>query len=338
MRNNLDLYRNLFTASSSPYYKFVKNTFLFLNHAQFSKIEEVLVDCFCYNKNMPNDICLTKPVFLNGFNNMYHAEVDAGWLSIKSMWNGQAEYFLENGRLTVNDNSYLILNDQQPYTIHIEGEQIIESFCIFFPAKWAGDVLRNYMTSDDGLLDDVEGGDTAVSFYDILHRHDNVVTPILQKIRFARQQSAVDEAWQTEQLHHLLAAMLQVQRQIHQEAAKLPAARTTTRKELYQRLHIGREFMCDNFQETLSLEQIAQAAALSPYHFLRSFKQLFGQTPHAYLTAQRMQQAQHLLTQTDTPITDICYAVGFQSLGSFSTLFQKHSGQSPRQFRQKQKI
>lgn len=278
---------------------------------------------------------LTTPVFLNGFNNHYHAEVDAGWLSLKSMWNGKADYLLENGRVTVDDHCYLILNDQQPYTIHIEGAAVIESFCIFFPDKWAGDVLRNYLTPMTGLLDNAEAEDTPVSFYDILHRHDNLVTPILQSLRQARQQDDVDEGWQTETLHHLLAAMLQVQCQVQQEAAKLPAAHATTRKELYRRLHIGRDFMRDNFQESLSLEQIAQAAALSPYHFLRNFKQLFGQTPHAYLTKQRIKQAQQLLSQTNTPITNICLAVGFQSLGSFSTLFQRHSGQSPRQFRQK---
>lgn len=277
---------------------------------------------------------LTTPVFLNGFNNLYHAEVAAGWLSIKSMWNGEADYFLENGRVTVNDNCYLILNDQQPYTIHIEGDVVIESFCIFFPMKWATDVLRNYVTPVAGLLDEVEGQDTAVAFYDVLHRHDNLVTPILQSLRQARQQGELDNGWQTETLHHLLAAMLQVQRQVRQEAAKLPAARTTTRKELYRRLHIGRDFIVDNLQKSLSLEQIAQTAALSPYHFLRSFKQLFGQTPHAYLTTQRLKKAQHLLTQTELSITDICFAVGFQSPGSFSTLFQRHIGQSPREYRQ----
>lgn len=276
---------------------------------------------------------LKEPLFLNGFNHQYHAEIDRGWLSIKSMWNGRATYLLENGRLTVDDDCYLILNDQQPYTIHIEGKETIESFCIFFPARWADDVLRTFMTPKDTLLDEIEG-DTAVSFYDVLHRHDLLVTPILQRLRQAHKQGDVAQGWQTEMLHYLLAAMLQVQRQVHQEAAKLPAARTTTRKELYRRLHIGRDFICDNLQESLSLEQIAQHAALSPYHFLRSFKKLFGQTPHTYLTEQRIKHAQHLLAQTDIPITDICLAVGFQSLGSFSTLFQRYSGCSPRQYRQ----
>ena len=282
---------------------------------------------------MSHENRLTAPVFLHGFSHQHHAEVDEGWLSIKSMWQGEAVYMLENGRLTLNNSCYLILNDQQPYTIHIKSEAAVESFCIFFPAQWAGDVLRSFISPDDQLL---EGGGvaTAVSFYDVLHRHDQLVTPILQRLRQAQQQSHVDEGWQIETLHHLLAAMLQVQRHVHLEAAKLPATRTSTRKELYRRLHIGRDYMRDNLQEPLCLEGIAAVAALSPYYFLRSFKQLFSQTPHTYLRAQRLQQAQHLLAQTDMPITDICLAVGFQSLGSFSTLFQRVNGRSPRQFRQ----
>ena len=69
--------------------------------------------------------------------------------------------------------------------------------------------------------------------------------------------------------------------------------------------------MRDNLHEPLSLEYIAQVAALSPYHFLRSFKQHFGQTPHAYLTNQRLKQAKRLLAHTDIPVTDICLDVGF---------------------------
>lgn len=273
---------------------------------------------------------LTKPVILHERSRSHVAQVGAGWLSIKSMWGGQATYVLENGRLALNETAYLILNEQQPYTIHIDSLTAVESFCIFFPAKWAGDVLRAHLLPDDALLDEVRG-DTAVAFYDVLHRHDYTVTPLLQSLR---QMPQATPGWQTEMLHQLLAAMLQVQRQVHQAAAKLPAANTTTRKELYRRLQIGRDYIHDNMQNSLLLEEIAQAAALSPYHFLRSFKQLFGQTPHAYLTKQRIHQAQQLLIRTDKPITEICFAVGFHSLGSFSSLFQRHYGQSPSQFRQ----
>lgn len=276
---------------------------------------------------------LTEPVFLHSMSHAHHAVVESGWLSIKSMWQGEAVYRLEHGRVTLDNRCYLILNDQQPYTIEIDHEDLVESFCIFFPARWAGDVWRTFITPTDHLLAEPDE-ETAVSFYDVLHRHDQLVTPLLQMLRRESQIGREDAESQTEMLHDLLAAMLEVQCQVHQEAAKLPAVRTTTRKELYRRLHIGREFIHGHLHESLSLEEIAQAAALSPYHFLRSFKQLFGQTPHTYLTQQRLEQAQRLLTASDLPVTEICAAVGFQSLGSFSTLFQRHSGRSPSQFRQ----
>ena len=63
------------------------------------------------------------------------------------------------------------------------------------------------------------------------------------------------------------------------------------------------------------------------------FKQAFGQTPMQFLQARRLDEARRLLSGTDQPVTAICLAVGFESLGSFSWLFRKRFGLSPRQFR-----
>lgn len=279
---------------------------------------------------MPNPrLVLTEPVFINGQSKQHYAEVEEGWLSVKSMWQGSAVYSLSNNRVILDDRHYLILNDLQPYTIEIDQEQDVGSFCIFFPSQWAADVLQNFTVPEEQLLERFGEG-ISVSFFDVLHRHDNVVTPILNNLRLAHSQ----KKWQTETLHGLLAAMLQVQQKVYQEAAKLPATRTTTRKELYRRLTIGRDFIHANLNRPIALDDMAQVAALSPYHFLRSFKQLFGRTPHNYLTSQRLQMAQQLLLNTEMPVTEICFEVGFQSLGSFSTLFQKVNGRSPTQYRQ----
>jgi transcriptional regulator GlxA family with amidase domain len=72
---------------------------------------------------------------------------------------------------------------------------------------------------------------------------------------------------------------------------------------------------------------------MAPHHFLRTFKLAFHQTPHQYLTHLRLERAQSLLRHTDTPVTDICMDVGFESLGSFSWLFRRECGQSPSAFR-----
>ena len=72
---------------------------------------------------------------------------------------------------------------------------------------------------------------------------------------------------------------------------------------------------------------------MSPFHFIRLFRRVYKQTPHQYLIRQRIAKAKELLRTTDLPITEICMAVGFESLGSFSTLFRKVAGISPSAYR-----
>src|SRR5260221_576400 len=102
------------------------------------------------------------------------------------------------------------------------------------------------------------------------------------------------------------------------------------------------EFQGPSTTETLSpffqrgfVEHVADSLAtpLSPYHFHRMFKLAFRQTPVQFLQECRLAAARRLLVATDQPVTTICLAVGFESLGSFSWLFRKRFGHSPRQFR-----
>ena len=91
--------------------------------------------------------------------------------------------------------------------------------------------------------------------------------------------------------------------------------------------------MDERFAEPLDLAQLCRATHFSRYHFIRLFRSAFGLTPHQYLTQKRIEKAKELLAANELTVTEVCLAVGFQSLGSFSTLFQKHVGRSPQQFR-----
>lgn len=94
------------------------------------------------------------------------------------------------------------------------------------------------------------------------------------------------------------------------------------------RLHVDR-----HYAEPITVEQLATLAALSTYHFIRAFRTHCGQTPHQYLRARRIERAKELLITTPLPVTDICDAVGFRSLGSFSSLFRRVTGETPAAFR-----
>jgi AraC-like DNA-binding protein len=85
--------------------------------------------------------------------------------------------------------------------------------------------------------------------------------------------------------------------------------------------------------EPLSVDDLARAAALSKAHFIREFGRAFGEPPHAYLLTRRLERAAALLRTTDRSVADICFSVGLQSLGSFTTSFTRNFGMSPTAYR-----
>jgi len=94
-----------------------------------------------------------------------------------------------------------------------------------------------------------------------------------------------------------------------------------------------RTLMQDCFEQVLTLDDLGLEAGLSPWHLLRAFRAAFGETPHDFLTRVRLARAKELLTISSRPVTEICLDVGFSSLASFSTLFRRHVGLAPAEFR-----
>jgi len=85
--------------------------------------------------------------------------------------------------------------------------------------------------------------------------------------------------------------------------------------------------------EPLSVSDLARAAGLSRAHFSREFACAFGESPHAYLLTRRLERAAALLRTTDRSVADICFSVGLQSVGSFTTSFTRTYGESPTAYR-----
>jgi AraC-like DNA-binding protein len=89
------------------------------------------------------------------------------------------------------------------------------------------------------------------------------------------------------------------------------------------------------YAEQLDVAALARSASVSPAYFSRSFKSAFGETPHQYLMSRRMERAMALLRAGDLSVTEVCFAVGFSSLGSFSTQFRRFVGDSPSAYRRR---
>jgi AraC-like DNA-binding protein len=87
------------------------------------------------------------------------------------------------------------------------------------------------------------------------------------------------------------------------------------------------------YAEPLGVDDLARTAGLSRAHFSREFKRAFGEPPHVYLLTRRLERAAALLRTTDRSVATICFAVGLQSVGSFTTSFRRTYGMSPTEYR-----
>ena len=101
---------------------------------------------------------------------------------------------------------------------------------------------------------------------------------------------------------------------------------------LYRRIVQAKFFIDSNFAESIDAGEIADEACYSKFHFIRTFKSIYGKTPHQYLTWVRIEKAKELL-ETGTSVTEACFSVGFDSLGSFVTLFKRRAGLTPSEYR-----
>jgi AraC-like DNA-binding protein len=95
----------------------------------------------------------------------------------------------------------------------------------------------------------------------------------------------------------------------------------------------ARDAMDRAYAEPLDVRAVAAVAHVSEAHFIRSFRAVFGETPHRYLQRRRVERSMFLLRETERSITDICLDVGFTSLGTFSRTFREIVGQSPSEYR-----
>jgi len=103
--------------------------------------------------------------------------------------------------------------------------------------------------------------------------------------------------------------------------------------DLFRRLCRSRDYLAAGLDQPLRLADAAREACLSPFHYHRLFAQTFGETPHEFLTRCRIDYAKRLLARDHLPVTEVCFAAGYESLGSFSTLFRTMVGYTPSVYR-----
>src|SRR5258706_817753 len=255
--------------------------------------------------------------------------------SVRSVFNGTAYYNGRNSHYAVDDLNYLLVNEGSTYSCCVDSQADVNLFSISFSSELRKGVFYYLTHSPFHLLDDPNYFDERqIEPIERLYAHNRIVSPSLFKLRKLCRNWTFNEELIKEQFYLLLEAIILYNRVNLNEINKISASKPSTRRELYTRLHRAKDYIYSCYKENLKLEQMARVACLNPCYFLRQYKNLFNYTPHKYLQYRKIQEASKLMREhSNMSISDICNAVGFSDLASFSKLFKKYFGRSPQEYR-----
>lgn len=262
--------------------------------------------------------------------NDFSSTISRSGFSLKYVVEGTENYEIENKELVVNAGEYLLVNHNQKVRAHINASRPVKGLCIYIDPSWVNEAYQMLCHDLETLLDEV-GQTEKTSFTEMTYpaSADNI-NNLLTAIAGQGQLSPFNnEAFYSE----LALAVAQQELQTRKAIRQLQSNRRSTQLELLRRLYRAKAFIHDNYTRPIKLDDIARAACLSSFHFLRSFKQAFGKTPSHYLSDIRIEKAREQLGDRHLSITDIALCNGFSDYQYFSKCFKKKTGLPPSAYR-----
>ncbi len=232
------------------------------------------------------------------------------------------QYILNDRKVTASDSHFYMLNPGDRLEIDQRKKHALQTFLVAFDHAFVNDAFQGALCSAGPMLDGVTEGTAArLSVPSVPF----LMTPNISHLLYATLQSSQED----EILAEVLLSFFPLLGDVSSRLEDLKAVKHSTREEIYRRIFVAEEFMREHLSETVSLDQMAAAACLNRFHFLKLFKEMRHITPHQYLTKLRLDQAYQQLKTGSVSVSEVCYAVGFQSPASFSHLFKRAYGCAP---------
>ena len=236
---------------------------------------------------------------------------------------------VDNRKVKVSDDHFFITNSGQNYTLEVDEKANTETFNIHFGDQFADQLIQSQLYSVEKILGEKSNTPLqSFSFHNRLIRKTQEINNLILSL-----QSNKDELKEEELLAQLFTKLFQDELKLTQAAKELPSIKKSTREELVKRILLSTDYIHEFYNQSLSLNELAEVSALSKFHFLRLFKIAMGQTPHQFITQVRIEKSKELLINSQQEVKQIADRVGFTDSSSFSRAFYQNVGTYPSQFR-----
>jgi AraC-like DNA-binding protein len=284
-------------------------------------------DLFC-SRHANNMRDLSSGVFLIREKTLEECDWHVTRLSLNFNPDGSQTYFAGSREYSINPTKYLLINEGQSFKTSIQSENENRMLTLAFKVGLPESIFRAFSSTAENLVDDPFKTQEPIIFFEGTY----ALTPDLD----ARINAVIENPGSNDGLQERLDAILEqvvaAQFQLNTQALTIQRVKSSTRIEIFRRLQWSIEFLRENFTRSISVEDLANQACLSMYHFKRLFKEVYGEAPYQMIRRLRLERAASLLA-LGLPVKSVCKSVGWEDSSSFVRLFRKEMNVTPHQFK-----
>jgi len=259
---------------------------------------------------------------------------EAETISIKYVLSGEENYQVNNDFYKVQAGSFLLIDQHSAYTTFLSPKQLNEGLCLYIDRHVIQDVAYTLTCKDEGICIERPFQDAPATFELTEGTYRDEESTFGRQLAAIGSQALVNggklQDYSSEQFYLLVEKFVFTQKKIASQIKGIGAKKPSVQKELFRRVEEGRKYILDNFSRELTVEEIAGNAHLSPYHFMRTFKQVHAVSTYQYILEKRLQKAYELNSTGKYSITEIALSCGFTDIYTFSKAFKRKFGCSPR--------
>ncbi|WP_416865576.1 MAG: helix-turn-helix domain-containing protein [Imperialibacter sp.] len=259
-------------------------------------------------------------------------------LGVAVVMSGEATFRINREVIAINEDSFLVVNKGSELSFELERDDTLVAL-LYFDATLSKLLWNGLLKSGDETAGWSPVGEEDFSLVEHVHFMNASLRQQFQLLMELGNSCASFHSLKADMVvRSILDSLIGENQNALQISRELKVVKTVTKIVLYKRLAVAREWMANNLQQAVDLQQAADVAMLDKQHFLRLFKRAYQITPHHFLTTMRLERAEKLLEETDLPVSEICQAVGFDSVPSFTSLFKRAYGESPGRYRRQMRL
>ena len=285
-------------------------------------------DLFC-SRHSSNMRDLSSGVFLIREKALEECDWHFTRLSLNFNLDSSQTYFAGSREYSINPTKYLLINEGQSFKTSIRSENENRMLTLAFKVGLPESIFRTFSSTAENLVDDPFKTQESINFFEGTY----ALTPDLDtRINTVLENPESNDGLQ-ERLDAILEQVVAAQFQLNTQSLTIQKVKSSTRIEIFRRLQWSIEFLRENFTRSIAVEDLANHACLSMYHFKRLFKEVYGEAPYQMIRRLRLERATSLLA-LGLPVKSVCKSVGWEDPSSFVRLFRRKMNVTPHQFKE----